>query len=327
MSNNVLVWIEQTDGQVPSVAWESLGVARRIAAALAGRCMAIVLGEQVNELAEQAVRYGANSVLVANDVTLKHFRTEPYTAIIRPLVQKYEPALIIMGASTAGLELAPYLAAKLGVGLASECIAVNIEQGHLVATRPALSGNLLAKVTFGEAHPHIITICDHVFPRPEGNPSQAGEIIAIPPVMAEEEIVNKIESFEPTTTLSLTEAGTIVSGGRGVGSADGFTVIQELADVLGGAVGASRAVVDAGWLPYAYQVGQSGKTVHPNLYIACGISGSIQHLAGMKSAKVIVAINKDPDATIFQYAHYGLVGDLFAYAPALTKELRQRLGK
>jgi electron transfer flavoprotein alpha subunit len=328
MSNNVFVWIEQTDGKAAPVAWEALGVARRLADTLAGQCVAIVLGEQVNELAEQAVRYGANRVFVANDATLKHFRAEPYAAIIAKLVQEDEPAIIIMGASSGGLELGPYLAAKLGVGLASECMAVNIEDSKLVVTRPVLSDNLLAKVTFGETRPHIVTLRHHVFPRPEEDVSRSGEIMTITPVMVEEEIATKVEGFESAAeTINLADAAVIVSGGRGVGSAKGFTVIKNLADVLGGVVGASRAAVDAGWIAYAHQVGQSGKVVQPDLYIACGISGSIQHLAGMKTSKTIVVINKDSDAPIFKYARYGIAGDLFEYVPALVDELQKRLGK
>jgi len=327
MSNNVFVWIDQTEGAVDSIAWETLGLARNVADDLGGQLVALVLGENVSGLAEQAIQYGADRAIIADDPTLKSFRLEPYAAVLTKLAQEQEPTVLMMGASNIGLELAPYVAAKLDVGLAPSCIDVAVEVGKLTATRPALVGNVIAKIVFGEAQPHLVTIRRRVFPVPEPDPTRRGEIASTEAVLAEADIPTKIKGLEAAIgEVSLADAKVIVSGGRGVGGPEGFAPVQALADILGGAMGASRAAVDAGWVPYAHQVGQTGKTVQPDLYIACGISGAIQHLAGMKTAKLIVAINKDPEAPIFKYAHYGIVGDLFDYVPALTAELKGRLG-
>ena len=216
----------------------------------------------------------------------------------------------------------------MGVGLAADAIDLSVENGTLQVTRPVLVGNVMAKVVFGPARPQIATLRRRVFPMPALDASRSGEIIAVAPVLAEADIATKVEGIEAATNeVSLTDAKIIVSGGRGVGGPEGFAPVKALAEALGGAMGASRATVDAGWIPYAHQVGQTGKTVQPDLYIACGISGAIQHLAGMKTSKLIVAINKDADAPIFKYAHYGIVGDLFQYFPALTEEFKKRLGK
>ncbi len=327
MSNNVFVWIDQVNGEADSIAWEALGAGRNVADNLGGQLAALVLGENVEGLAEQAFQYGADKVLSASDATLKTFRLEPYAAVIIKLAQEQEPAAILMGASNSGLELSAYVAAKLGVGLAADCIDLTVEGGSLTATRPVLIGNVIARVAFGEARPQMATLRRRVFPMPEAEAGRSGEITAVDPVLAEDDIPTKVEGFEVAAgEVSLTDANIVVSGGRGVGSPEGFAPIKDLAEALGGAMGASRAAVDAGWIPYAHQVGQTGKTVQPNLYIACGISGAIQHLAGMKTAKLIVAVNKDPEAPIFKYAHYGIVGNLFDYVPALTEEFKKRLG-
>jgi electron transfer flavoprotein alpha subunit len=253
---------------------------------------------------------------------------EPYVAVLTKLAREHQPAAILMGASNAGLELSAYVAAKLGVGLAADGIDLKVEDGHLIVTRPVLVGNIIAKVVFGQGRPQIVSLRRRVFPAPALDTSRSGEVIAVASVLAESDIATKVEGFETATSeVSLTDAKIIVSGGRGVGGPEGFAPVKALAEALGGAMGASRAAVDAGWVPYAHQVGQTGKTVQPDLYIACGISGAIQHLAGMKTAKLIVAINKDAEAPIFKYAHYGIVGDLFQYLPALTEEFKKRLGK
>jgi electron transfer flavoprotein alpha subunit len=326
MSKDIFVWIEQANDEADSIAWEALGAVRNGASDLGGQLVAVVLGEGIDGLAETAIQYGADSAFAANDATLKGFRLEPYAAVITQLAQAYEPAAIVMGASNAGLELSAYVAAKLGVGLASDCIDLAVADGGLVVTRPALIGNVIATVGFGEARPQMVTVRRRVF-APEMNASRSGEITAVDAVMTEADIPTKVEGFEAGTgKVNLTDARNIASGGRGVGGPEGFAPIKALADALGGAMGASRAAVDAGWIPYPHQVGQTGKTVQPDLYIACGISGAIQHLAGMKTSRLIVAINKDPEAPIFRYAHYGIVGDLFQYVPALTEELKKRLG-
>ncbi len=327
MSNNVLVWIDQYEGAVDSIAWEALGVARTTADNLGGQVVAVVIGEGVDDLAQEAIQRGADSAIVASDATLKTFRVEAYAATLSQLSQEHSPAAIIMGASNAGLELSAYTAATTGAGLASDCTDVQVEGGAVVAIRPALIGNVIAKVNFGDAASPIITIRRRIFPAAEADASRSGEVTTIGAALAEDALATKVEGFEEASSqVSLTDAKIIVSGGRGVGGPEGFAPVKELADALGGAMGASRATVDAGWIPYAHQVGQTGKTVQPDLYVACGISGAIQHLAGMKTSKIIVAINKDPDAPIFRYAHYGIVGDLFKYVPALSEEFKSRLG-
>jgi electron transfer flavoprotein alpha subunit len=322
------VWVDQSNGEVDSIAWEALGVARNVADELSSQLVAIVIGQNVAGLADQAIHYGADRALVTDDGTLQSFRLEPYAAIIVELAREQAPAAVIMGASNAGLELSAYVAAKLGVGLAPDSTEITVEDGNLVAIRPALIGNVIAKVMFGEARPHMATVRRRVFPIPEADTGRSGDISAVEAVLSEDAITTKVEGYEEAAgQVSLTDAKIIVSGGRGVGGPEGFAPVKALAEAMGGAMGASRAAVDAGWIPYAHQVGQTGKTVQPDLYVACGISGAIQHLAGMKTSKLIVVINKDPDAPIFKYAHYGIVGDLFQYVPALTEEFGRRLGK
>lgn len=324
----VFVWIEQHNGQAAPISWEVLGLGRSLADQLGSRLVALVLGEQAAHLAEQAIHYGADQTLLADHTTLKQFRLEPYAAILAEAAQQHHPSLMLLGATSTGLELAPYVAATLGVGLASDCMGLTLENNHLVATRSVLAGSLVVQVEFGAARPHMATVRRRVAPLPTSDPTRTGEIMAIAPVMTETEIPTRIESCEAAAgQFNLTDARVIVSGGRGAGGPEGFEPIRALAEVMDGAMGASRAAVDAGWVPYDCQVGQTGKIVQPDLYIACGISGAIQHLSGMKTSKVIVAINKDPDAPIFRYAHYGIVGDMFKYVPALITEARKRLGK
>lgn len=324
MTNNVFVWIEQND----SIAWETVGAARNVADQIGGQVAALVLGENVNDLATEAIQRGADSALVADDTTLKTYRLEPYAAIITKLAQEKQPAALLLGASSAGLELAAYVAAKLGVGLAQDCTDLAVDNGGLAVTRPVLAGNLVAKIEFGAARPQMATVRRRVFPAAEADATRRGDVTSVDAVLGEADIPTKVEGITAAgNEVSLTDATIIVSGGRGVGGPEGFAPVQELAETLGGALGASRAAVDAGWIPYVHQVGQTGKTVQPDLYIACGISGAIQHLAGMKTSKVIVAINKDPDAPIFKFARYGIVGDLFEIVPALTDEFKARLGK
>jgi electron transfer flavoprotein alpha subunit len=324
MSDNVLVWIEPED----TIAWEALGAARTAADELGGQLVALVLGENTDHLSADAIRYGADSVLTADDATLKNFRLEPYAAIVTQLVQEHQPALLLMGASNAGLELSAYVAAKLGVGLAPNCTSLSVKDNNVLVSRPVLSGNLIAKIELGPAHPHVITVRRRVFPPPAADDSRTGNITSVGPVLTEDDIATKVQGFTTVSNeISLTDANVIVAGGRGVGGPEGFAPVKELAETLGGALGASRVAVDSGWISYPHQVGQTGKTVQPDLYIACGISGAIQHLAGMKTSKVIVVINKDPDAPLFNYANYGIVGDLFEILPALTNEFKARLAK
>ncbi len=326
MANSVFVWTEQSGGTADSIGWEMIGVGGQLASIAGGQVIACVLGDGVDGLAQDAIKYGADVAILVNDATLASYRLEPYAATLASLVQEHQPAIFLMGASSRGRELAPYLAAKLGVGLAADCTEIEVQDGTLVATRPALAGNVIAKVAFGDRWPQMATLRRRVFSPLEPDSTRRGQVIAANAVLAEEAIPTKlVELITQEGQVNLTDASIIVSGGRGVGGPEGFEPIRALAQTLGGAMGASRAAVDAGWIPYAHQVGQTGKTVQPDLYIAAGISGAIQHLAGMKTAKVIVAINKDPEAPIFKLASYGVVGDLFKLVPALTEEFRRRL--
>lgn len=326
-TNNVLIWIEQRDGNVDTISWEAMTAARQAADGLGGQVMAVLLGADTADLATAAIQHGADQAITITDGSLTQFRVEPYAAALVKLIEAQQPKTVIMGASNSGLELSAYLAAKLGTGLAADVTDVAVDAGQLVATKPALIGNLMATVTFKGEGPSVITTRRRVFPAAAADSSRTGETTSAEVVLAEADIATKIEGLEAASTeISLTDAQIIASGGRGLGGPEGFPMVKELADTLGGALGASRAVVDAGWIPYSHQVGQTGKTVQPDLYIACGISGAIQHLAGMKTSKIIVAINKDPEAPIFKVAHYGIVGDVHQYVPALTAEFKSRLG-
>jgi electron transfer flavoprotein alpha subunit len=328
MANNVFVWIDQSRGVVDSIAWEMLGAARQVAGPLGGQVVACVLGDGVDGLAHEAIQRGADVAVLVNDATLASYRLEAYAAALVKLAQEHQPGVLLMGASSRGREVAPYVAAKLGVGLAADCTEVGVQAGSLVAARPALAGNLIAKITYSAARPHMATLRRRVFQPLEFDAGRSGQIVSAGAALAEDKVPTQVVEFiSQEGQVSLTDAKIIVSGGRGVGGPQGFEPIRGLAEALGGAMGASRAAVDAGWVPYVHQVGQTGKTVQPDLYIAAGISGAIQHLAGMKTSKVIVAINKDAEAPIFKIATYGVVGDLFKIVPALTQEFRKRLGK
>jgi electron transfer flavoprotein alpha subunit len=327
MSKDILVWVEQFNGQVAAPSWEALGAARRLSEPLGGQVCACLFGHGVENLAQEAVAYGADKVFLADDPTLADFRLEPYAALLAELARQHQPEVILLGATSRGRDLGPAVAVDLESGCVADCTGLEFQDGQLVATRPIYAGKLLCTCTVPERRPAVFTLRARAFPKPEPDSSRTGEVVRVAPVLKEEDIPSKVVGFHETGGgVSLTDAAIIVSGGRGVGGPEGFEPIRELARTLKAAVGASRAAVDAGWVPYEHQVGQTGKTVSPDLYIACGISGAIQHQAGMRTSKVIVAINKDPEAPIFQLAHYGIVGDLFKYVPALTAELKKRLG-
>ncbi len=326
MANDIFVWIEQFNGRIASPSLEALGTARTLSGALGGKVSACLFGHGVEGLAQEVIAHGADTVYLADDPTLADFRLEPYAALLARLVRQHEPALILLGATSRGRDLGPAVAVDLESGCVADCTALAFEAGKLVATRPIYAGKLLCTCTVPEKRPAVFTTRARAFPKPAADPARSGEVIRVPPALTEEEISSKVTGFAATVGgVNLADAAIIVSGGRGVGGPEGFAPVRELAQVLKAAVGASRAAVDAGWIPYEHQVGQTGKTVSPDLYVACGISGAIQHQAGMRTSKVIVAINKDPEAPIFQLATYGIVGDLFKVVPALTAALRQRL--
>jgi len=317
------VYIDHHRGRVQPTSWETIGKARK----LADRVAAVVMGEGVEEVAQQAIQYGADAVLLYDDPIYADFRFQPYAVAMRDATSTENPALVLFPGTTRGRDLSAYYACSADLGLAPDVMDVRIEAGKVVAVRPVYSGNMVATLEIATT-PAVISLRPRSTPMPEADASRTGEIIRKGAVMAEEDIRSRVEKFEETGAgeVSLTDARIIVSGGRGVKGPEGFEPIRELAAVLGAAVGASRAAVDAGWISYDHQVGQTGKTVRPDVYIACGISGAIQHQAGMRESKIIVAINKDPEAPIFQIADYGVVDDLFKIVPALTEEARKRLG-
>ena len=326
----VWFWVEQFNGEAGSISWEMAGKGRELADQLGVTLTACVLGNDVEHMAQEAISYGADRVFLVDDPTLTQYRTDPYAAVMVDLVERHKPEILIMGASSRGRDLAGSIATRLVTGLTADCTGLDIDPNtrQLRQTRPAFGGNIMATILCPNHRPQMSTVRHRVFEVPEKDSSREGQIVRGNALMPEDEIASKVIDFiVEEENVNLADARVIVSGGRGVKGAEGFEPIRELAQVLGGAVGSSRAAVDAGWMPYAYQVGQTGRTVRPDLYIACGISGAIQHLAGMRTAKVIVAINRDPEAPIFDVAHYGIVGDLFEVVPALTEAFRKKLNQ
>ncbi len=324
----VWVWVEQFQGEAGSISWEMMGQGRKIADQLGAQLTACLLGEGVEDIARQAIYYGADRVFLVDDPTLGVYRTDPYAATLVSLVQRYKPEIFLLGASSRGRDLAGAVATQLYTGLTADCTGLDIdpETRLLRQTRPAFGGNVMATIICPNHRPQMATVRHRVFEIGQGDTSRQGQIVRQQPVLTEDQIASKVIDFLfEEGEVNLADAKVIVSGGRGVKGPEGFQVIKALADALNGAMGASRAAVDAGWIPYVHQVGQTGRTVRPDLYIACGISGAIQHLAGMSTSKVIVAINKDPEAPIFKVANYGIVGDLFQIVPNLTEQLKNRL--
>ncbi|MBP6059564.1 MAG: electron transfer flavoprotein subunit alpha [Candidatus Saccharicenans sp.] len=328
--SGVWVWVEQYNHQAGSISWEMMGEGRKLADRRGTTLSACVLGYQAESIARQAIAYGADRVFLVDDPTLEVYRTDPYARVLVELVRKYKPEIFLLGASTRGRDLAGAVATYIYTGLTADCTGLEIEEGTnlLLQIRPAFGGNIMATIKCPDHRPQMATVRHHVFEMPVPDESREGQIIRESPVLPEDRIASKVlDLIIEKNEVNLADAKIIVSGGRGLKGPEGFAILHELADVLGGAVGASRAAVDAGWISYAHQVGQTGRTVRPDLYIACGISGAIQHQAGMRTSKVIVAINKDPEAPIFQIADYGIVGDLFTVVPALTRALKRRLNK
>ncbi len=324
----VWVWVEQFQGRACSISWEMIGQGRRLADQLGVPLTACVLGLGVESIAREAIAYGADRVFLVDDPSLAAYRTDPYAAVLVPLVREHKPEIFLLGASARGRDLAGAVATDLHTGLTADCTGLDIDPDTrlLRQTRPAFGGNIMATIITALHRPQMATVRHRVFEVPTPDMARSGQIVSLPAAVAEEAIASQVVDFiQEAGQVNLADARIIVTGGRGVGGPNGFAPLRELAEVLGGALGASRAAVDAGWIPYAHQVGQTGRTVKPDLYIACGVSGAIQHLAGMQTSRIIVAINKDPEAPIFNVASYGIVGDLFQVVPALTAEFRRRL--
>ena len=323
----VWVFAEQRDGIVASVAFELLAKAKELAKDLDTYVGAILLGSNITDKAQELIYRGADKVFVVDSPALEHYIAENYTKVISGLIGKYKPEIILAGATTTGRSLVSRIAVNIYAGLTADCTGLDIdkEKKILIQTRPAFGGNIMAQIISPNHRPQMATVRHKVMPEAIADSSRKGEIIKD---NFDQNLQDKRIKFldfikEAISTVNLSEADIIVSGGRGLGEGKNFSLIEELAEVLGAAVGSSRASVDAGWIPYSHQVGQTGRTVCPKIYIACGISGQIQHLVGMQSAKTIIAINKDPDAPIFKVADYSIVGDIFKVIPLLIKKLKQ----
>lgn len=327
MAQGVCAIAEQRDGAIRKVTYEIVSEGRRLADILGQELTVILLGSNIRDKADGLGQYGADRVLVCDDVRLGAYTTDAYVGVISQLVKANAPAILLLGASVQGKDLSARLSARLGVGMAQDCTAFAVEDGNLVATRPIYAGKAYARMTFENSWPQMATARPNVMSIKELEGSRSAAVIDATFSLDDSALKTKVVDVikEEGGKVDLTEAAKIVSGGRGMKGPENFKILEELANVIGASVGASRSAVDAGWRPHTDQVGQTGKVVSPNLYIACGISGAIQHLAGMSTSKVIVAINKDEDAPIFQKADYGVVGDLFDVVPALTKEIKNYL--
>ncbi|MBL7202947.1 MAG: electron transfer flavoprotein subunit alpha/FixB family protein [Desulfobacteraceae bacterium] len=327
MAQGVWTIAEQRDGEIRKITYEIVSEGRRLADVLGQELTVILLGSNIREKAAGLGQYGADKVLVADDSRLEPYTTDAYVSVISELVKANDPQILILGGSVQGKDLAARLAASLDVGMAQDCTAFAVEDGNLVATRPIYAGKAYAKVTFENSLPQMAAARPKVMSINEPDASRSAEVIDASFTLDDGDLKTKVVDVakDESGKVDLTEADKIVSGGRGMKDPENYKILEELADLIGASVGASRAAVDAGWRPHTDQVGQTGKVVSPNLYIACGISGAIQHLAGMSTSKVIVAINKDEDAPIFQKADYGVVADLFDVVPALTEEVKKYL--
>jgi electron transfer flavoprotein alpha subunit len=325
MAEGVFTIAEQRDGEVRKISYELASEGRRLADSLGQGLTTILLGSNIKDKAATFAHYGADKVLVADDPKLETYTTDAYVSVIAELVEANGPAILLLGASVQGKDLSARLSARLDVGMAQDCTAFSLEDGNLVAVRPIYAGKAYAKVSFNDSWPQMATARPNVMTMNEPDASKSAEIIDATFTLDDGILKTKVTDAlrDESGKVDLTEAGKIVSGGRGMKGPENYNVLEDLAEVIGASVGASRSAVDAGWRPHTDQVGQTGKVVSPNLYIACGISGAIQHLAGMSTSKLIVAINKDPDAPIFQKADYGVVDDLFKVVPVLTEELKK----
>ncbi len=324
---NVYVFAEQREGKIQNVALELLGKARDLADALNEKVCAVVLGSGIKDLAQTLIAHGADEVLLVDDPDLDVYTTEPYAQAIKAIVDAKKPGILLLGATTIGRDLGPRLAARMQTGLTADCTELAIEEGtnHLMMTRPAFGGNLLATIMCTENRPQMSTVRPGVMMAKPADAARKGTVEEFKVNFDRSKFRVKVEKVvkEQKNLVDITAAKVLVSGGRGVGSAEGFKKLEALAETLGGEVSSSRAMVDAGVTEHARQVGQTGKTVRPDLYFALGISGAIQHLAGMEGSELIIAINKDKFAPIFEVADMGIVGDLHKIVPALTAALKK----
>ncbi|EKE03940.1 MAG: hypothetical protein ACD_20C00126G0001 [uncultured bacterium] len=327
------IWVlaERTlDNELAGVTLELVGAAKELSKQLSGEEVSVLFlagNEDVSGMVNEMSAAGANNVYLVQNDNLKDYNTEVYADVICNAIRDKKPSILLIGATTTGRDVAPRISSRLNTGLTADCteLAIN-EKGLLAAIRPTFGGSLMATIVCPNSRPQMATVRPKVLPKPEPDHSNNAQVekldYNVNPSLARTKVLEFLASCTSSNCLRIDEADIIVAGGRGMKNAEGFKVLEDLAQVLGGAVGASRAAVDAGWKQHCDQVGQTGKTVNPKLYIACAISGAIQHLAGMNSSDIIVAINKDPEAPIFQVATYGIVGDVFEVVPALTEAIR-----
>lgn len=326
---DVWVFAEQRQGTLTPVVVELLGEGRKLADKLGVKLCALLVGSNVKDLIQTLIHYGADRVYCVDNELLEKYTTDGYSKAVCIAVEKYKPEIIMMGATHIGRDLAPRIASKLNTGLTADCTGLEIdpEDGKLRQTRPAFGGNLMATIICPETRPQMCTVRPGVMDKAIKDTNRTGETIEIEVDISQKDIRTKVLEIVKIKRdmIPLTDADVIVSGGMGIKNAEGFKMLKELADVLGGTLGASRATVDAGWIDKSRQVGQTGTTVRPKLYIACGISGAIQHLAGMRESGMIVAINTNPNAPIFEVADYGIVGDVYEVVPQLIELLKDEV--
>ncbi|MDD3652977.1 MAG: electron transfer flavoprotein subunit alpha/FixB family protein [Desulfotomaculaceae bacterium] len=327
MAKGIFVFAEVKDGKIKNVAYELLTASRKVADQTGEELAAVLFGKDVAGLVDSLGEYGADKVYVADDEKLAQYTTDAYSKVLADLIKENDPSTVLFGCTVQGRDLAARVAQKVGAGLLHDCIAMELEGGNLIFTRPVYSGKALLKAGIPENSPAMATVRPNVLPAAQA--ARKAEVVNCAVNLEATDLRQIIKDvvLQISSRPELTEANVIVAGGRGMKGAEGFKILEDLADALGGAVGASRAAVDSGWITQSLQVGQTGKVVSPTLYIACGISGAIQHMAGMSSSKCIVAINKDEEAAIFKNADYGIVGDLFQVVPILTEEVKKILSK
>ena len=322
---NIWVFAEQRQGKISPVVIELLGEGKKLANEIGVELCAVLLGSDIKGLAKELISYGAEKVYVADSPLLENYTTDAYTKVICDFVNQVKPEIMLLGATNIGRDLAPRMSSRLNTGLTADCTKLEIdpEDKKIMQTRPAFGGNIMATIICPNNRPQMSTVRPGVMDKAVKDESRSGEIIKIDFKLSEDDIRTKVIKIVKTKKdlVSLIDANVIVSGGLGLGNADGFKMLKKLADKFGGVVGASRAAVDAGWIDHSYQVGQTGITVKPTVYIACGISGAIQHIVGMQEADVVIAINKNASALIFGVADYGIVGDVYDIVPMLTEEL------
>ena len=324
----IWVFAEQRDGKIASVSYELLGIGRKLSDDLSVDLSAVLFGASEKE-AKELIGWGADKVYFCDDPIFDKFNDEPYAQLLSSLINTYKPEIVLAGATPIGRSFIPRVAAKVGTGLTADCTSLSVdrETRNLLQVRPAFGGNIMATILCPHHRPQMATVRPRVMKRGEYKENKKGDIIHIKAdnISSRTRVINTIKEVSDIA-VNIQEADIIVSGGRGLGNAKGFELLKELAELLGGALGATRPTVDEGWIPYRHQVGQTGRTVCPKIYFACGISGAVQHLVGMQSSDIIIAINKNPEAPIFNVATYGIVGDLYEIIPLLIKKIKETRG-